>query len=148
MDELDRPQARGEQERPLSHHFSTIRHVFYRTPTVHYPYTSCILHVPIGARLPNSFEDRNQQPPPPLIVDGQPGYLIERIKDSKYNRVRCKCQLQYHIKWVDCPISNDPSNWILADAFDDPAGQLTTTAYRAQHANQPSLEKLAKGWGR
>jgi len=80
MDELDRPQARGEKDPPLSHHFSTIRHVFYTTPTVHYPHTSWFLHVSIEARLPNTFEDRNQQPP--LIVDGQPEDLIERIKYS------------------------------------------------------------------
>jgi len=76
MDELGRPQARGEKDPPLSHHFSTIRHVFYPTPTVHYPHTSWFLHVSIE----DTFEDRNQQPP--LIVDGQPEDLIERIKDS------------------------------------------------------------------
>jgi len=31
--------------------------------------------------------------PQPLIVDGDPEYLIERILDSEYNRVRRKCQL-------------------------------------------------------
>jgi hypothetical protein len=35
---------------------------------------------------PNTFEDREQPPPPPLIVNGQPEYLIKRIIDSKYNR--------------------------------------------------------------
>ena len=97
---------------------------------------------------PITFEDRNQQPPPPLTVDGQPEYLIERIIDSKCKRVRRKCQLQYHVKWVDYPISNNPSDWILADAFDDPARQALTTAYHTQHSNKPGLEALAKGWGR
>ena len=95
---------------------------------------------------PNPFEDRNQQPPPPLIVDGQPEYLIERIIDLKYNRVRRKCELQYHVKWVGYPISNSPSDWILADAFDDPARQVLTTTYYEKHAKKPSPEKLAKGW--
>jgi len=35
----------------------------------------------------NTFEDHNQPPPPALIVDGQPEYLINRIIDSKYNCV-------------------------------------------------------------
>ncbi len=35
---------------------------------------------------PNTFQDREQPPPPPLIVDGQPEYLFEGIIDSKYNR--------------------------------------------------------------
>jgi len=40
---------------------------------------------------PNTFEDRDLPPPPPLIVDGKPEYLIERIIDAKYNRARRKC---------------------------------------------------------
>jgi len=32
---------------------------------------------------PNTFEDRDQPPPPLLIVDGNPEYLIERIMVSK-----------------------------------------------------------------
>jgi len=83
---------------------------------------------------------------PPLIVDGQPEYLIEQIIDSKYNRVRRKFRPQYHVRWAGYPISNNPSDWILADAFDDPAGQVFTTAYPAQYVNKPSPEKLARGW--
>jgi hypothetical protein len=35
---------------------------------------------------PNTFEDREQPLPPPLIIDGQPEYLIKQIINSKYNR--------------------------------------------------------------
>jgi len=92
---------------------------------------------------PNTFTDREQPPPPPLIVDGQPEYLIERLIDSKYNRTRRRCQLSYHVKWVGYPISNAPSDWILADAFDDAAGKLLTEAYHSQFPLKPGPEKLA-----
>ena len=95
---------------------------------------------------PNTFEDREQPAPPPLIVDGAPEYLIDRIIDSKYNRTRCKCQLSYHVKWTGYPISNNPSDWILADAFDDDAGRLLTNAYHDQHPAKPGPEKLARDW--
>jgi hypothetical protein len=74
--------------------------------------------------FPNTFEDLEQPLPPPLIVDGQPEYLIERILDSKYNSTRRTCQLGYHVKWVGYPISNTPSDWVLADAFGDEARRI------------------------
>ena len=95
---------------------------------------------------PNTFEDRDQPLPPMLIVDGSPEYLIERIIDSKYNRVRRKCQLLYHVKWTGYPITNNVSDWILADAFDDEPGRLLTDAYHAQHSLKPGPERLAKDW--
>ena len=73
---------------------------------------------------PNTLEDSEQPAPPPLIVDGAPKYLIDCIIDLKYNCTQCKCQLSYHVKWTGYPISNNPSNWILTDAFDDDAGRL------------------------
>jgi hypothetical protein len=106
-----------------------------------------VFHVSqLEPEFPNSFEDREQPPPPPLIVEGSPEYLIERIIDSKYNRVRRRCQLLYHVKWVGYPISNNSSDWILADAFDDDAGKLLAAAYHAQFSDKPGPEKLAKDW--
>jgi len=95
---------------------------------------------------PNTFTNREQPPPPPLIVDGQPEYLIERLIDSKYNRTRCRCQLSYHVKWVGYPISNAPSDWILADTFNDAAGKLLTEAYHSQFPLKPGPEKLVVDW--
>jgi len=73
---------------------------------------------------PNIFEDRDQPPRLP-IVDGIPEYLIKRTIDPRYNCARCKCQLLYHIKWVGYPISNNPSDWILANPSDDEAGKIS-----------------------
>ena len=106
-----------------------------------------IFHVSqLEPKTPNSFQDREQLPPPPLIIDGNPKYLIKRIINSKYNRVQCKCQLLYHIKWVGYPISNNPSDWLLATAFDDDASKPIAEAYHEQHPAKPSPERLAKDW--
>ena len=95
---------------------------------------------------PNTFKDCEQPPPPALIVDGKPEYLIEHIIDLKYNRVCCQCQLLYHVKWTGYPISNNAADWILADAFDDEPGRLLTNAYHVQHPLKPGPEHLAKDW--
>jgi hypothetical protein len=120
--------------------------------TLHLPSTIRIhpvFHVSqLEPEAPNTFEDREQPPPPPLIVDGKPEYLIERIIDSKYNRTRRHCQLLYHVKWVGYPISNNSSDWILANAFDDEPGKLLTEAYHMQHTLKPGPERLAKDWER
>ena len=106
-----------------------------------------VFHVSqLEPEFPNTFDDRDQPPPPPLIVDGAPEYLIERIIDSKYNRTRRRCQLLYHVKWVGYPISNNSSDWLLADAFDDDAGKPLADAYHTQHPDKPGPEKLAKDW--
>jgi len=80
--------------------------------TLHLLSTICIhpvFHVfQLEPEHPNTFADCEQPPPPPLIVNGQPEYLIECIIDSKYNCIHWKCQLLYHVKLVGYPISNNP----------------------------------------
>jgi hypothetical protein len=57
--------------------------------TLHLPTTIHIhpvFHVSqLEPEHPNTFTN-HEQPPPPLIVNGQPEYLIECILDSKYNQ--------------------------------------------------------------
>jgi len=108
-----------------------------------------VFHVSqLKLEYPNTFEDRDQPLPPTLIIDGQPEYLIDRIIDSKYNRIQHKCQLLYHIKWIGYPITNNPSDWILADVFDNDAGKPIADAFHEQYPTKPSPEKLAKDWER
>ena len=95
--------------------------------------------------FPNTFEDREQPPPPPIIVDGTPEYLIERIIDSKYNRVRRCCQLLYHVKWVGYPISNPRTGYspmLSMMTPGRPSCQLITTSTRIIPA-----QKTHKGLG-
>ena len=69
-----------------------------------------IFHVSqLEPESPNTFEDQDQPPPLLIIVDRKAEYLIERIIDSKYNRMQCKCQFSYHVKWVGYSISNNAS---------------------------------------
>jgi hypothetical protein len=53
----------------------------------------------------------------------------ERITDSKYNRVRRKCQLLYHVKWV-------ASDWIPVTAVDDAPGNLLRHTMNNTFRNQ------------
>ena len=118
--------------------------------TLRLPSTICIhpiFHISqLEPEHPNTFADREQPPPPLLIVDSQLEYLIKCIIDSKYNRVCQKCQLLHHVKWVGYPISNNPSDWILADTFDDALGQLLTEAYHNQQPQKLGPEVLFKDW--
>jgi len=47
---------------------------------------------------------------------------------------------------VGYPISNNLSDWILADAFDDAARQILTEAYHDQQPQKPGPEVLFKDW--
>ena len=95
---------------------------------------------------PNTFQDWEQPPLPPIFIEREPEYLIERIIDSKYNWAQQYCQLSYHVKWVRYPISNNVSDWILATAFDDNASKCLAEAYHDHQPLKPSLEKLATDW--
>lgn len=130
--------------------FSIISQPSAMSFTLQLPSTICIhpvFHVSqLEPESPNTFDDRDQPLPPPLVIDGNPEYLIECIIDSKYNQVRHRCQLLYHVKWVRYPISNNPSDWLLADAFKDDAGKPLADVYHAQYPVKPSPEKLTKDW--
>src|SRR5258706_12374973 len=130
--------------------FSIIAQPSTMSFTLCLPSTICIhpvFHVSqLEPKFPNTFNNHNQPPPPPLIVNGNPEYLIKRIINLKYNQMRRHCQLSYHIKWISYPISNNPSDWILADAFDDNASKSLADVYHTQHPDKPSPEKLTKDW--
>ena len=70
----------------------------------------------------------------------KPEYLIEQIIDTKYNHTCCKCQLLYHVKWTGYPISNNSTDWILADTFDSEPGKLLTNTFHSQHPLKPGPE--------
>jgi hypothetical protein len=56
---------------------------------------------------------------------------------------RRDCQLVY-AKWVGYPITNNASDWMLANAFDDDAGKSIADAY--QYPDKPGPEKFANVW--
>ena len=106
-----------------------------------------VFHVAqLEPKHPNTFNDHEQPPPLPLIINSAPEYLIEWILDSKYNWVRRKCHLLYHIKWVGYSVLNNSSDWILANAFDNAARKLIADAYHKQHPTKPEPKHLMKDW--
>jgi len=48
---------------------------------------------------PNSFQQRSEPPPAPIIIDGEPEYEISKIVDSKIDHRRA-CKLLYKVIWL------------------------------------------------
>jgi len=65
----------------------------------------------------NTFSERIQPAPTPVIIDGEPGYEISWIVDSKIDR-RQACKLLYKVIWLGYEDTGDESEWI-------PASELT-----------------------
>jgi len=68
----------------------------------------------------NTFSERIQLAPTPVIIDGEPEYEISRIVDSKIDR-RWACKLLYKVIWLGYEDTGDKSEWI-------PTFKLTHTA--------------------
>jgi len=65
----------------------------------------------------NTFSERIQLAPAPVIIDGEPKYEISRIVDSKIDHQRA-CKLLYKVIWLGYEDTGDESKWI-------PASELT-----------------------
>ena len=59
---------------------------------------------------PNEFPNRTETPPPP-IIDGETGFEILEILDSKIDKRR-KCRLQYLVKWSGYEGTDEETSWI------------------------------------
>ena len=68
----------------------------------------------------NTFSERIQPAPAPVIIDGEPEYEISWIVDSKINR-QWACELLYKMIWLGYEDTGDESEWI-------PATELTHAA--------------------
>ena len=80
---------------------------------------------------PNEFLNRIETPPPPVIIDGETEFEISEILDSKINK-RCKCRLQYLVKWSGYEGTDEETSWI-------PASELkhTTESVADFHPTNP-----------
>ena len=65
----------------------------------------------------NTFSERIQPAPAPVIIDREPEYEISRIVDSKID-CRRACKLLYKVIWLGYEDTGDESKWI-------PASELT-----------------------
>ena len=61
----------------------------------------------------NTFSERIQPAPAPVIIDGEPEYEISWIVDSKIDR-RWVCKLLYKVIWLGYEDTGDESEWIPA----------------------------------
>ena len=61
----------------------------------------------------NTFSERIQLAPAPVIIDGEPEYEISQIVDSKINHRRA-CKLLYKVIWLGYEDTGDESEWITA----------------------------------
>jgi len=59
-----------------------------------------------------------------------------------------KGRLQVQLRSTQVPTRRNPSDWLLADAFDDEVGKLIAGSYHEQHPTKPSPERLVKEWER
>ena len=57
---------------------------------------------------PNTFQQRSEPPPAPVIIDGEPEYEISKIVDSKIDRRRA-CKLLYKVIWLGYEDTDDDS---------------------------------------
>ena len=59
----------------------------------------------------NTFSERIQPAPAPVIIDGKPEYEISRIVDSKIDYQQA-CKLLYKVIWLGYADTGDESEWI------------------------------------
>ena len=59
----------------------------------------------------NTFSERIQLAPAPVIIDREPKYEISRIVNSKINR-QWACKLLYKVIWLGYEDTRDESEWI------------------------------------
>jgi hypothetical protein len=67
----------------------------------------------------NSIPGRVQKPPPPVIVDGEKEYEIEKILDSKVSRNR----LKFLVRWKGYTAESD--EWIDKDYLENSQGLIS-----------------------
>ena len=59
----------------------------------------------------NTFSERIQLAPVPVIIDGEPEYEISWIVDSKIDHQQA-CKLLYKVIWLGYEDTRDESKWI------------------------------------
>jgi len=61
--------------------------------------------------ISNTFSERIQPVPTPVIIDREPEYEISQIVDSKID-CRWACKLLYKVNWLEYEDTGDKSKWI------------------------------------
>ena len=85
----------------------------------------------------NTFSERIQLAPTPVIIDGEPEYEISQIVDSKIDHQRA-CKLLYKVIWLGYEDTGDKSEWIPASKLSH-AVNLVSDFHIAYSANPGPL---------
>jgi len=72
----------------------------------------------------NTFSERIQLAPAPVIIDGEPEYEISWMVDSKIDR-RQACKLLYKVIWLGYEDTGDESEWILVSELSHAANLVS-----------------------
>ena len=80
--------------------------------------------------VPNEIPEREQPPPPPVEVDGEPEFEIAEILDSKIDNRRRTCKLLYLVKWAGYEGTDEESSWLLATELGH-AAEIVTDFHNA-----------------
>jgi len=86
--------------------------------TLHLPNTIRAVHLVfhvfmLEPAIPNSFQQRSEPPPAPVIIDREPEYEISKIVNSKIDCQRA-CKLLYKVIWLGYEDTDNDSEWLLA----------------------------------
>jgi len=87
----------------------------------------------------NKLHAQRSEPPPPILIEGEPEYKLEEIIDSHlhYNK------LQYRAKWTRYSSEHDKTSY-PADNFEN--ANLAKRNFPSRYPNKPHLDK-ARGTG-
>jgi len=86
--------------------------------TLHLPETMRAVHPVFHVSMlepatPNTFQQRSEPPPAPVIIDGEPEYKISKIVNSKIDHQRA-CKLLYKVIWLGYEDTDNNSEWLPA----------------------------------
>ena len=82
----------------------------------------------------NQFPSQRQEPPPPIIIDGEPEYELEEIIDSRLHHAK----LQYRAKWKGYSPEHDKV-WYPANNFEN--AQDAVRKFHQQYPDKPSQDR-------
>jgi len=88
----------------------------------------------------NTFSERIQPVPAPVIIDGEPKYEISWIVDSKIDH-RQACKLLYKVIWLGYEDTGDKSKWIPASELSHAADLVSD--FHIAYPTKPGLLPLS-----
>jgi len=82
----------------------------------------------------NKFSSQRAQPPPPIIIEGEPEYELEKISDSRLHYGK----LQYRAKWTGYPPEDDKV-WYPYENFEN--ADMAKQRFDQEYPGKPSLDQ-------